>query len=97
MQTSCEVGSPIQTCCWRSAAVGRFFTAYAHYVVAFDALSRGERHEAREHLYLATQTGDFQNGIFWWSKAFLSRIDDPNWLPWLDDEPAVVDGGKSEN
>ena len=61
----------------------QIFTAYAHFVIAFDSLSRGDRADAEHHFAAAGQTGDFQNSAFWWSRAFLSRVDDPAWLPWL--------------
>lgn len=66
----------------------QIFTAYAHWAIAFDMLSRGRRAEAEQHFAAIGQTGDFQHGVFWWGKAFHWRITDTTteWLPWLDEQ-----------
>ncbi len=62
----------------------QLFTAYAHWVIGFDRLARGQRQEAEMHFSKIAQTADFQHGLFWWGKAFHSRVKDKTWLPWLD-------------
>jgi serine/threonine protein kinase len=59
------------------------FTAYAHWVIGFDSLATGDRQDAEQHFAAIVQTGDFQHGLYWWGKAFHTRVKDKAWLPWL--------------
>ena len=61
----------------------QLFTAYAHWVLGFDALAKGDRSGAEEHFAAIEETGDFQHGLYWWGRAFHVRVKDDNWLPWL--------------
>jgi hypothetical protein len=41
-----------------------------------------DRAAAKEWFQKSVNAGQFTFGEYMWSKAFLTLIDDPNWLPW---------------
>ena len=65
------------------ASEDRFSLAYGHYYAAFDALANGDRTTAKRHFEQVLATNQYECHGNMWSKAFLKRIDDPSWLPWL--------------
>jgi hypothetical protein len=60
----------------------------AHFYVALDRLSQGDRAGTREHFQKSLAAGSFS---LQWSRPFLKRMDqDPNWPPWIPlQEPAT--------
>jgi hypothetical protein len=45
-------------------------------------LAEGNRAEAKAYFRRSVDTGIFTYFEYIWSRAFLARIDDPDWLPW---------------
>ena len=75
----------------KAEAGSRWNQCEAHFYVALDRLSQGDRAGAREHFQKALATGVFGFGEYQWSRLFLKRMDkDPNWPSWIPlKEPAT--------
>jgi serine/threonine protein kinase/tetratricopeptide (TPR) repeat protein len=69
----------------------RYNQCEAHFWVALDRLSQGDRAGAREHFQKALATGVFATSEYQWSRLFLKRMEqDPNWPSWIPvQEPAT--------
>ncbi len=63
----------------------------AHFYVALDRLSQGDRAGAREHFQKALGTGVYAGTAYQWSRLFLKRMEqDPKWPSWIPlQEPAT--------
>ncbi|MEM7473504.1 MAG: serine/threonine-protein kinase [Planctomycetota bacterium] len=61
-----------------------FDLAYSHFFIAFKALSENDRALAKKHFRATVSTNRFELFAYYFSEAFLERIDDPDWLPWID-------------
>ena len=61
----------------------RFEVAHGHFLIAIDRLSRGDRTGARQSFQKVIDTNVPRYYVSWWSEAFLERLEDPNWIPWL--------------
>jgi hypothetical protein len=64
--------------------------SYAHFVVAIDMLAGGDRCAARRHFEACVATHSFTYYSYFWSLAFLDRLDDPQWLPWLPNQRTLA-------
>jgi hypothetical protein len=75
----------------RAEAGSRWNQCEAHFYVALDRLSQGDRAGAREHFQKAVATGVFTFLEYDWSRSFLKRMEqDPNWPAWIPlKEPAT--------
>ncbi len=75
----------------KAEAGSRWNQCEAHFYVALDGLSQGDRTGAREHFQKALATGVFTFLEYEWSRSFLKRMDqDPNWPSWIPlQEPAT--------
>jgi tetratricopeptide (TPR) repeat protein len=75
----------------KAEAGSRWSQCEAHFWVALDRLSQGDRAGAREHFQKALATGVFATSEYQWSRLFLKRMDqDPNWPTWIPlKEPAT--------
>jgi serine/threonine protein kinase/tetratricopeptide (TPR) repeat protein len=68
----------------KAEAGSRWNQCEAHFYVALDRLSQGDRVGAREHFQKAVATGVFTFIEYQWSRLFLHRMDqDPNWPGWI--------------
>jgi hypothetical protein len=61
----------------------RFEVAHAHFLVAMDYLSQGDRSRAKKSFQSVLDANCCRLFVSWWSEIFLERLEDPNWLPWL--------------
>lgn len=61
----------------------RSVSTYAYLAIAANHLAEGRRLEAKRALQQSVDEGFYMYYAPKWSKAFLRRVDDPNWLPWL--------------
>jgi len=75
----------------RAEAGSRWNQCEAHFYMALDRLSQGDRAGAREHFQKALATGVFEFLEYDWSRLFLKRMEqDPTWPRWiLLKEPAT--------
>jgi tetratricopeptide (TPR) repeat protein len=75
----------------KAEAGSRWSQCEAHFYVALDRLSQGDRAGAREHFQKALATRVFGFIEYQWSRLFLKRMEqDPNWPPWIPlKEPAA--------
>lgn len=55
----------------------------AYFYLGLRRLSEGKRSEAQSCFRRTMDTGVFLYEEYIWSRAFLSCIDDPDWLPWV--------------
>ena len=60
------------------------YLAYANYIIAIRKLSEGDRQGAKKHFNQVLAARDYQNYFHWWSRAFLTRVCEPKWLPWIE-------------
>jgi serine/threonine protein kinase/tetratricopeptide (TPR) repeat protein len=68
----------------KAEAGSRWSLCEAHFYVALDRLSQGDRAGAREHFQKDVATGVFASTEYQWSRLFLKRMDrDPNWPSWI--------------
>jgi hypothetical protein len=54
-----------------------------YFYIGLAQLGEGKREEAKESFRRTMNWGSFSDVEYWWSRAFLARIDDPQWLPWI--------------
>jgi hypothetical protein len=55
----------------------------ALFYIGLDKSGEGKREEAKACFRRSMNTGLFINYEYFWSWAFLARIDDPKLLPWI--------------
>ena len=56
----------------------------AHFHIAMRALSRGDRRRAREHFQQASDLGMPPHYEWYWSRAFLGRLQESSaWPDWI--------------
>ena len=55
----------------------------AYFYLGLAKLGEGNRKEAKAYFRRTMNTGMFSDVEYCWSRAFLARIDDPEWLPWV--------------
>ena len=65
----------------------RFNQCEASFYIGLRRLAEGKRTEAKSSFSRCFQTGVFYFREYTWSRAFLARIDDPDWLPWIPMKP----------
>ncbi len=66
----------------RTAGESRFNQCEANFYIGLEKLGEGDRKEAGTYFQSAVNTNVFYYYEYIWGRAFLARIDDPNWLPW---------------
>lgn len=54
-----------------------------HFYIGLRRLAEGKRSEAKVRFRHVIDTGVFMYEEYFWSRAFLARIDDPAWMPWV--------------
>ena len=62
------------------------FVAETSFLLGVDRLAKGERDQAKRFFKDCLETGYYEFFVYWWSQAFLERVDDDQWLPWLNPE-----------
>jgi lipoprotein NlpI len=67
----------------RKAGEFRYNQCEAHFYIGLGKLAEGKRGEAKACFRRSMDTGIFFFCEYRYSRAFLARIDDPNWLPWI--------------
>ena len=67
----------------KKAGESRFNQCEAHFYIGLGKLAEGNRAEAKVYFRRSVDTGIFIYVEYMWSRAFLARIDDPDWLPWM--------------
>jgi hypothetical protein len=67
----------------KSSANHRGRMTTANFIIGVDYLAGDKRTLARKHFQAAVDTNFFLYYVYRWSLAFLERVDDPKWLPWL--------------
>ncbi|HLJ95913.1 MAG TPA: protein kinase [Gemmataceae bacterium] len=65
------------------AGDSRYNQCEAHFYIGLRRLAEGKRAEAKTCFRHAMATGIFFYYEYIWSRAFLARMDDPDWLPWV--------------
>lgn len=65
------------------AGENRFSQCEAHFYIGLRRLVEGKRSEAKACFRRTMDTGAFLYEECVWSRAFLARIDDPAWMPWI--------------
>jgi hypothetical protein len=66
----------------KKAGEYRYSQCEAHFYIGLGKLAEGRRAEAKACFRRSMDTGVYFFGEYWFSRAFLARIDDPDWLPW---------------
>ena len=61
----------------------------AFFALGVGRLAAGERSEAKRLFEASISTGYYEFFVYWWAKAFLEKLDDPNWLPWLPNDGSL--------
>ena len=67
----------------KKAGESRFNQCEGYFYIGLRRLADGQRPEAKACFSRAFETGVFSYGECIISRAFLARIDDPDWLPWI--------------
>jgi tetratricopeptide (TPR) repeat protein len=67
----------------RSAGDLRSCRCSAHLLIGLTRLAAGDRGSARQHLGEAVATQDYFNNDYTLSRAFLARMNDSAWPPWI--------------
>jgi tetratricopeptide (TPR) repeat protein len=55
----------------------------AHFFIGQRLLGEGDRKGARDHFEKSAATRVFPYSDYWWSRAFLARMADPQWPKWI--------------
>ncbi len=66
----------------KKAGESRYNQCEAYFYSGMRKLAQGKRAEAKACFHHSMATGVFFIEYIW-SRAFLARIDDPDWLPWV--------------
>ena len=77
-------GSMDEEALLKKADENRFNQCEAHFYIGLRRLGEGKRSEAKACFRRVLETGVFLYEEYIWSRAFLARIDDPAWMPWLE-------------
>jgi lipoprotein NlpI len=67
----------------KKAGESRTSQCEAYFYMGLAGLGEGKRTEAKTCFRRSINTGMFINVEYFWSRAFLARLDDPDWLPWV--------------
>lgn len=68
----------------RISSWGRVHQAHALFLLGIDYLATGERGEAKR-VFRKVEDLNYQGlYVYWWSKAFARRLDDPKFYGWID-------------
>ena len=68
-----------------SAGPSRFAQCRAHYLIALSRLAAGDRAAARQHFSRSVETNVLAASDYYWSRAFLARLEeDPRWPAWIE-------------
>jgi tetratricopeptide (TPR) repeat protein len=67
----------------KRAGNSQFNLCEAYFYIGLARLAEGRRAEAKECFRSSLDTGVFTFYEYSWSRAFLARIDDPDWPPWV--------------
>ncbi|MEM6692449.1 MAG: hypothetical protein AAF664_23660 [Planctomycetota bacterium] len=67
----------------RVTCTERGIATYGYLTLAVDQLAEGNRRAATSLMQQSVDAGFYQYYAHKWSRAFLRRIDDPNWLRWF--------------
>jgi hypothetical protein len=67
----------------KKAGENRCNQCEAHFYIGLRRLAEGKRSEAKACFRRVLDTGVFLYEEYFWSRAFLARIDDPAWMPWV--------------
>ncbi|MCA9151551.1 MAG: serine/threonine protein kinase [Planctomycetales bacterium] len=70
----------------KSATHSNRVLAEAYFAFAIGRLADGDRKEARRLFEACLSTDYYEYFVYWWSIAFLERLEDKTWLPWLTSE-----------
>jgi serine/threonine protein kinase len=78
-----EIDSAIAEARIRTTAQSNRVLAEAYFALAVGQLADGNRAEAKRLFEACISTDYYEFFVYWWSQAFLERVDDDQWLPWL--------------
>jgi lipoprotein NlpI len=67
----------------QQAGDNHFNQCEAQFYIGLRRLGEGKRQAAKACFKRSLDTGVTVFGEYSWSRAFLARIDDPDWLPWI--------------
>jgi lipoprotein NlpI len=67
----------------KKAGESRSMQSDAYFYIGLARLGEGNREEAKACFRRCMNSGMFSDVEYCWSRAFLARIDDPEWLPWV--------------
>jgi lipoprotein NlpI len=67
----------------KKAGESRTSKCEAYFYMGLAGLGEGKRAEAKTCFRRSINTGMFINVEYFWSRAFLARLDDPDWLLWV--------------
>jgi hypothetical protein len=67
----------------RGTAQSNRVLAEAYFSLAVGQLADSNRAEAKRLFEACLSTDYYEFFVYWWSQAFLQRVDDDQWLPWL--------------
>jgi hypothetical protein len=67
----------------KKAGKSRVSLCEANFCIGLRKLAEGKRREAKECFKSAVDTNVFTWDRYFWSRAYLALIDDPDWLPWI--------------
>ena len=70
------------------ATTNRAVTGIAFWL-GVDSLAKGHRLQAKAYFERAVEADFFELYDYSWSRIFLKRIEDPNWLPWLPNDHSL--------
>ena len=77
----------------KKAGEFRYSQCEAHFYIGLRKLAEGKRAEAKACFRRSMDTGVFFFAEYLWSRAFLARIDDPEWLPSIPRRNDDADNG----
>jgi hypothetical protein len=64
---------------------------FANFAIAVRLLAEDDRSGAERHFRETINTNGTYFYTHWWAEAFLQRLSDPDWLPWLRNQSAASD------
>jgi tetratricopeptide (TPR) repeat protein len=67
----------------KKAGESRSRQCEAYFYIGLAKLGEGNRGKAKTCFRRSMNTGMFINYEYFWSRAFLARVEDPEWLPWV--------------
>ncbi|MFO0810339.1 MAG: protein kinase [Gemmataceae bacterium] len=78
-----QCGSMDEEALRKKAGENRFNQCEAHFYIGLRRWAEGKRSDAKACFRRVMDTGVFLYEEYVWSRAFLARIDDPAWMPWV--------------